>query len=934
MLLCAMPSFCKQFQKHHKFSFRHQHMSHFTMASSSGCCSNIASRQYLRLLASQGNGRLRSSLYENSTRHLSSVIFCSDDRMKNSWNTSTQTTLRRASSTANNLKKGPSRNSISNFKSNNHQRRNKASPAAILMDQWETSMTNNNSANGNHNRVQRKRFEERQRVFCDTVVQYRDIWFKPDKSNIVTEWRHAMQFQHPTAGSYQFLVQSEPAFAQICSLCHELFVTTALLAESEQGTTQTHKDSIEFLSSVLPFWETMRKDRAALVERYSAAGEQPQVVQMPERAESAKYKGNWVKWIKSIVGGADASDVEPAPPQQPIKLTAHQDPQYAPNHYHYNKLVGRLYFSFPPLVALQVPTDESQEQRLMEVLEQRASIIQRLFDQVPQYASDGKGTTVRSPVLTDKTVRLLIRAYQDIGTLDAGYKTEQVYHRYPAHRKGLLWYVLMSYLQVTQRDATSTPTSASNPGRPQISKKFSPKSASLATKRVCELLSKQVQTNMNPNEFHSCATIGFQCLANIAVPSLDRYYERVHALAALKFGSSTWEALMSPKSNKENLQLRSKDSASLQLLVQIYAKKDEDEYLEKAKGLLDNMWKAYSITELKESLARSTFHSILEAIDKKRGRARQDEKSNQDDDSNVAPGDVGSSSQNGQDFEYALGLFDKMMSNEFWLPNAETFNFLFRLAEYGPQADQVSTRLELCRVIAQEYPMSPFIASKHALRAWNNTAKQGDNQDEGMAMERALAILQRLQVSSRPLLFQANPEVVSHIYDVKDAPSPIFYSLVWEACFFTGKKGSAKTKERAVEIALTLYHASKKHDIESFSATAYSNFLRCLAMSDEEEQRLTLVRDVFESAKQDSSKSMDSSLLEALLDCLLVSNGEEQAFQQQRLELIQDIYHVVVSTHEIPVMTERFLTLLGHVHPQLHEHHLAEHQKMSNHECS
>lgn len=905
---------------------------------------------------------LRSFHDNTSTRHLCSLHFHREEQKPSSttsWNANA--TLRRASSMTGKLRKSSPR-SLNNSKSGNrHQqhprrRNNKPSPAAILMDQWESPMTtttlnNNDSAKKNHNRIQTMRFEERQGAFCGAVVEYRNIWFEPDVSNVATEWRQAMQFQHPTVGNFQLLAQSEPIFAKICSLCHELFVTTALLAERENGgMNHQHQDSVEFLTAVLPFWEAMRNDRALLVKRYSAAGEQPQVLLRPETAateSSTTEKGNWATWIKSIVGGGGGAHTHPPseptpPPQPPIQLTAHRDPQYAPNHYHYNKLVGRLYFSFPPLVALQEPTgtetnDENQEKQLLEVLEQRASSIQRIFDQVPKLSSGNGGITVRSPVLTDKTVRLLVRAYQDIGTLDAAYKTEQVYHRYPSHRKGLLWYVLMSYLQVTSRDAITSAAgnNKNNSSSSSSSGKFSPKSASLATKRICELLSKQAQTHINPNEFQSCATIGFQSLANIAVSSLDQYHERVHALAALKFGSSRWEALLKPlpsttnnRSEEKNLRVRHKDATSLLLLVQIFAKTNEDENLNKAKVLFDNMWKVFPLSELKESMSRSTFHSILEAMDKKRASENQQE-TNEVTRSTTQKQQQQQQLHNTSEFKYALGLFDKMMTSEVWYPNADTFNILFRLAEVGPQADQVMTRLELCRVVVQEYPIAPFIASKHALRAWWNTAKQEQN-EEGLAMERALAIFQRLQISSKPLLFQSNPKAVSHIYDTKDAPSPLFYSLIWETCYHNGKSGSAKTKTRAVEIATMLYQTSKEESIDGFfSANAYINFLQCLALSgDKEEERLALVRDVFESAssKDVSKKSMNSSLLEALLDCLFLVAAETKE-DEQCLALIQDIYDVAVSANDIPVMSERFLTLLGRVHPQLHERHLTVQQQ-------
>eukprot|EP00980_Cylindrotheca_fusiformis_P013456 scaffold3437_cov113-Cylindrotheca_fusiformis.AAC.23 len=1023
------------------------------------CSSNMVYRSFLittRRLATTRRRNIRPTVFNKKKQWEECVTF-------RHFSSSITTRSSASSSSKRRISRPPPKK-----KNSPRQRRtNKPSPATILLDQWD--MTPGSSTNNNNNattkntttnqEVQRKRFQERQKVFCNAIVEYRNIWFNKkkksddDNNNVATHWKHAMQFQHPITTTstittiQQRLMESEPIFVRICSLCHELFVTTALLAESELPSghqkQKQQQESMDFLTSVLPFWETMRKERTLLVERYynhssslstndddedTTVGVAP-LVEPAVQSSNNTNGSNWVKWIKSMVlrGATNAPpttihSIPQKQQQQQSPLTAHQDLQYAPNHYHYNKLIGRLYFSYPPLLALLLQQEEQQQQQhdskqLLEILEQRALCIQRIFDQIPQ-----NGNTAPTAVLTDKTVRLLIRSYQDIGTLEAAYQTEQVYHQYPTHRKGLLWYVLMSYLQVTQRYSTTTTTTTSSssgggaggstssssssqaglPPAPIHRTKFSPKSASLATKRICELLSKQQQQQqqvivagqqqqqqrngtsttttmkmmMNPNEFQSCSTIGFQSLANITVDSLDHYYERVHALAVLKFGSHTWETLVSNsnnnQNNKHNLQLRSKDVASLHLLVQIYAKmkdnnnenndNDDDEYLKKAKTLFQNMWTIFSINELKESMPRTTFHSILEAMDKKkqqqrskaRGRRRQEESEN----INTRPDQE---DDDDYEFDYALGLFDKMMTNKVWYPNAETFNVLFRLAEWGHQADQVLTRLELCRWIQQqqqegEYPISLLTASKHALRAWVHTAKhtnqQQQQENDNTAMERAYSIFQNLQVSSRPLLYQTNPEKVSHIYDVNNAPTLICYSLVWETCWHIGKNSSdKKTRQRAVEIATNLYqHATKEQQqqdnvLGSFGANSYRLFLQCLSLSDDEQQRLALVRDVFETAASHDSNNKTSIMnstefLEALLDCLCndvsssfsstSSSSSSQLEQQRRLELIQDIYNVVVSTHEMPIMSDRFLTLLGRLHPQLHDRYLAEHKQGKN----
>jgi hypothetical protein len=819
----------------------------------------------------------------------------------------------------------------------------RSSAASILMDQWETSV----SQNSNHTTnllVQRQRFDERQQAFCQTIVEYRNLWyssFEEKEDNKATYWKEAMQFQHPTSLEKQqgasILVNSEPLFQKICWLCHDLFVSAALLAESETNPEKT-QESNELLTSIITFWEIMRKDRAALVQTYYIPPQKPPQstytnLVNSRKEEEKKESGNWVTWIKYMVGGSSSSassqSTDGIVMQQPplasgktqnnsIIPTAHQDTQYAPNHYHYNKLVGRLYFSFSPLLQLGGTTSPSSSPERNQLLQERATHIQRILDQVPSSSSSNQ---LRSQVLTDKTIRLLIRSYQDIGTLDAAYQTEQIYHKYPNHRKGLLWYVLMSYLKITDH----------SPG-----KKYSPKSAALATKRVCELLSKQVSSNtMNPNEFHSCATIGFQCLANIAVDSLEDYYERVNALAALKFGAGTWGKLQKSSSLSKQalreLPLRSKDSTSLQLLVQIYAKQDDPEsnmYLQKAQSLLNIVFVLFPTHELKESLDRSTFHSLFQALDKKRKRQL-------------------SSKLETDDFDYALGLLDRMISHEVWYPNDITFNHLFRLVQTGPQADQVLTYLELLKGITQEYALSPLQAAKHSLRVWLEIAKEqaasssSSSAEASLVLERAWDTFQKVSVLSKPLLSPLRGEVSSHIYYQSEAPSSILYSLVWEICHFS----DTNNQQRALEIALQVYQIAKdNNDLGNLtSPKSWKHFLKCLAWSGDSKQRLEIVHEIIAlqtkqaanantTNKDGKQKTIHLMVVEALLDSLLTplltpssSTDNESSVNKSELELIQDIYSLAIQENQMPILTDRFLTHLGKVHPQLYERHIAKH---------
>jgi hypothetical protein len=226
------------------------------------------------------------------------------------------------------------------------------------------------------------------------------------------------------------------------------------------------------------------------------------------------------------------------------------------------------------------------------------------------------------------------------------------------------------------------------------------KDAALATKHVCELLSRH-HNHYNNREFQTWATVGFQCLANLSTSPelLDDYYDRVHTLAMLKFGAKTWEAFLS-NNTKTNIGqnvdfLRPKDYKTLELLIEIYAQ--DEAHVERAQQLLKTAWRLYALEDLEDAIRKSTFHSILQTLcHKQRGKAKYQGQAESRDD---------------RDFEYALSPLDKMMLRPKWWADADTFEALFGLARDGPQADIVMSKLELCQATTKEYALSQWIVS-------------------------------------------------------------------------------------------------------------------------------------------------------------------------------------------------------------------------------
>lgn len=103
--------------------------------------------------------------------------------------------------------------------------------------------------------------EERQYEFLTQVGNYKNVWYPkngndnnedPTSNNDVSpplnSWKQATQFQHPSQATWEQLMQSEEAFARICTLCHELFVATASVTDAD-----TLDWSTDFLTTILPF---------------------------------------------------------------------------------------------------------------------------------------------------------------------------------------------------------------------------------------------------------------------------------------------------------------------------------------------------------------------------------------------------------------------------------------------------------------------------------------------------------------------------------------------------------------------------------------------------------------------------------------------------------------------------------------------------------
>jgi hypothetical protein len=202
-----------------------------------------------------------------------------------------------------------------------------------------------------------------------------------------------------------------------------------------------------------------------------------------------------------------------------------------------------------------------------------------------------------------------------------------------------------------------------------------------------------------------------------------------------------------------------------------------------------------------------------------------------------------STEESSKDLEYGLQLLDKMMSCQSSWPNEESFVCLFKLAETGPQADEIMTKLEISRAISGT-SMSTLRASHYALHCWANSAAQGV---EGAA-ERALEILNLLDVQSTPLLLKdaAYRKRLSHFYDADLTPDRDVYTLVLKTCAMTVNPSEYN---RALQIALQVYQRMQAQDIV-VSSTMYTWVLSCVAdlVAEDSPDRLQLSQSIYEAA--------------------------------------------------------------------------------------
>eukprot|EP00934_Nitzschia_sp_Nitz4_P000048 Nitzschia sp. Nitz4//scaffold27_size158506//80966//83899//NITZ4_002603-RA/size158506-processed-gene-0.267-mRNA-1//-1//CDS//3329545497//48//frame0 len=715
------------------------------------------------------------------------------------------------------------------------------------------------------------------------------------------EWNQLLKgFSHPKLENVTWdqLVESEEKFKQLCSQCERTFralfdgTRNHLYRDSDDymkeeyrftflsqrsrsemqppnarntvvPTSSVDPTYLEALTTVLPFWQRIRKEREILVDALqpiwkpiaeAELAESHPTSQTTTTTASPKEPSKGIfGWIPAMMGGNKEVPVPPPkPPETQIDadfstadlLSAHRKREFAPTKNHYGKLVSLIYFLYPnPHGALS--TDEWYRQRV---------------DTIHKVIDPSK--------MSRKILNLTVRAHLDCGSLKAIRRAEKLCKEYPTLFHQPLWTVMVCYLQVTQagNQELANNSSRSSGRRSQMRKDMETynKNAAYATRQVCTTL---LDSRFNPSpRFWS---IGFQCLANTPPTALDGYLDWVEGLAKRKFSKSRWETLLNhdptqvSKEEWEKL-LFEDDHKLLQSLVQIFAKypismngmtppkhdsteqektvdEQKDEYIRRSQQLLEACILAHDVSDLRGSIKRSTFHSVLQALKHRKNIREQ------------------TFEEQKADFDYAMtNILDRMTMSPTWYPNVDTWHLLFQLTRTVAQFDELWLRYELFHGLTHRYTMNPLKVAKYVLNAWadaiTDARSKGQQQQQGglgqeemkQIPERAWHLFQFLYHISTPHLFGDKPDNVRHLYSKRVIPDPSVYILMWRIC----------SRCKDWRLALKLYDFSKEQrkrtDIRplTFASSTYTALLRCLLDCPDEAIQKARAKEIYDDATE------------------------------------------------------------------------------------
>lgn len=712
------------------------------------------------------------------------------------------------------------------------------------------------------------------------ITQYRDIWYPQEASassendlqrdgdtddNVATHWKQTIQFHHPPVGTrssemtLQQLVDSEQSFQVLCDCLQSVLNNTLIFASSQavrarmadmsssSSSTKNKDDRVlpkfqnyldesnELVAELLPFWQNICTERTLLVQHYLPAStnsteasptkdDNPRtfLLSQDQTKDDNSQKSSWISGWFSSTSRDTTTDMSEAkePENSEIQLTAHQSKSCLPNIYFYKRALGHLYYSVPNFYSayLGLPADLRRTKaakekaraddpkelaRRQSILEERVVLMSKIAKSMPE------------EFFREKLVKFILRGMADLGTLEGAQDAERFLQQnvvMPDENSSrdisqsitLLWIVLRAYHLV-------------------VSNSRSPKIRLLAMKRIFVLLDKAKSDPIMRTSHKarvSWMTVGLMTLSDFMPSEVPDYFRLTDEIVEYLYKSSSFHEIF-----VDGKQQHKHDPKILHFLLIVYSRMDGRSERSKIllELLMDNADDSYPNIR--------TFRSILKTLVA--------------DSKNSADTSETESSGPSNNFEYALGVLNRMSSTKNWLPNMETFELLLQLVTTGPEADDILARMERHRSVTS-FEKHSIKAYEAALDCWVKSAALGHPN----AAERALAILSRLERQSRPLFLsmETHRSELDHIYSINATPTRKVYTAVLEACANTKRP---EDKSRALEIAFEVYRRQQNHNIV-LSSTMYALLLSCVAdflPDDRSVERIARSIELFESAE-------------------------------------------------------------------------------------
>ena len=611
---------------------------------------------------------------------------------------------------------------------------------------------------------------------------------------------------------WSHIQDTEPVFRDLCRVIQQL-ISIASLLESPQGS---------FAEQLLRALILLLSDRQDLVQAFE-----------PKEFISSKsvtsVTSSVVNWLNNIFVRSPG-ETENKTEEEPNRSNVHTHVSVSPRKRHFGEVIAAIF--------QEVAIDETDQ----HILRDRAARLESLLE-----LSKGMNLHIKS-------ILLVIRAQEAIGTLEKAEKAEQIWrdHDPDVPSPELLQAVLRAY-----------DSAAVNEG--------DRRSRSKAAKRAEWLVLERWGKDKKP-DFASKSrsfAIALQALSNAGARAVPERCERAENLIIKCLGKRAFSRLYTPdveETTGVNMLSRA-DMHLLQPLVAIYASQKDPKRLQQARQILRSM---------------EIQHQLRHKGAKRGNQGRRKEGYDPVDSADELPSLetyqsmlVGIRNYTFTEAEtpellelakYASGLLDNMAAISV-TPDEDTFDRLLKIwvrvmsIDSGEYAEEILSYMQLremydpdCHVSAETY--------QQVLRCWKLSATELHPQ----AAERANQLLRFMEAQSgihgRLPCRAGYPsrDTSRTVYNDKVRPDIGIYNLVIRVC---SNVRCDSSRERALVIALDVHKRLCQAALEPNSDT-YTNLFLCIAkqLPSDSPRRLEFTSDILTSAT--TNGKVDSSVLNAL----------------------------------------------------------------------